>query len=105
MNIRNRVARLALCSVVLLPAGAQTPPASNPPSDNAELQKIQEADQADRQPSSGSIDWSVITVRDRAREARAEELYRQEKLLTGTEIFKPPTVPHTAPQPHQYLPT
>lgn len=89
--------------MVLLPAAAQTSGPTNSPTDNLELQKIQEADQADRQPSSGSIDWSLVTVRDRAREAQVEELYRQGKLLTGTDYFNAALVLQHGSKPEDYL--
>ena len=55
-----------------------------PQEDNAELIEIYKNDQSDR---SGTIDWSVVSVRDRAREARVYELLDSNKVQTGKDYY------------------
>jgi hypothetical protein len=56
--------------------------------DNEELAKMYTEDQADRQPKGGKpIDWAAVGPRDKARLARAKELYRAGKLQTGADYY------------------
>lgn len=66
-----------LLAAFSLPLGAAAAPA-----DNAELQKIRDADQADRQ---GDIDWSKVAPRDEARLERVRAIIREGNLRTATD--------------------
>jgi hypothetical protein len=56
--------------------------------DNSELKRLHEEDQADRKPPPGkSIDWDVDRPRDDARLARVKELYASGALHTGPDYF------------------
>ncbi|MGB3467663.1 MAG: tetratricopeptide repeat protein [Cyclobacteriaceae bacterium] len=60
---------------------------STPPqkiTDNKELSKMHEADQADRK---GIIDWSVVSVRDSARLARVNQMVEEELIKTGRDHY------------------
>lgn len=56
--------------------------AAEAPADNAELQKIRDADQADRQ---GSIDWSKLAPRDAARLQRVRAIIGEGNLRTAAD--------------------
>lgn len=56
--------------------------AAEAPTDNAELQKIRDADQADRQ---GSVDWSKVAPRDEVRLERVRAIIREGNLRTATD--------------------
>jgi hypothetical protein len=53
---------------------------------SAEMKAIFDADQADRR-AGPSIDWSVVTPRDRARRARTQELIDTGALRTGDDFY------------------
>ena len=81
--------------------------AATPPQDNAELTKLFKEDQADRMPAAGklspSVDWSVVTPRDRAREKRVKELIAADALGTGRDYYHAAMVLQHAPTPDDYL--
>ncbi len=83
---------------------AQAPTAPTSDSDNAELAKLYEQDQADRLSAGGAAtDWAAITARDRKREARVTELYRDDRLRTGADYYHAAMVLQHAPTPEDYL--
>jgi hypothetical protein len=51
--------------------------------DNAELKRIYEADQKDRDGSFGAVDWTVVGPRDATRRKRVRELIDSESVRTG----------------------
>lgn len=56
--------------------------------DNEELARMYREDQADRTPKDGKeIDWEIVSQRDKAREARAKELYFGNQLKTGADYY------------------
>jgi len=58
------------------------------PSDNSELAKMFDEDQADRTPAAGSsIDWIKVAPRDDARLARVKQMYSSDELKTGTDYW------------------
>lgn len=67
---------------VLLAAFSLPLGAAEAQADNAELQKIRDADQADRQ---GDIDWSKVAPRDEARLERVRAIIREGNLRTATD--------------------
>lgn len=56
-------------------------------SDNEELKKMYEADQSDRRPQSGTIDWEVVLPRDSVRLTRAFELVKTNKVQTAKDYY------------------
>lgn len=54
---------------------------------NQELQKLEEADQADRTPGSTKIDWDVVGKHDLARQARAAEILKAGDVRTADDYF------------------
>src|SRR6266851_3226466 len=59
------------------------------PSDNSELAKMFDEDQADRTPAAGSsIDWIKVAPRDAARLARVKQMYSSDELKTGTDYWQ-----------------
>jgi hypothetical protein len=54
---------------------------------NQELQKLEEADQADRTPGSNKIDWDVVGKHDLARQARAAEILKAGDVRTADDYF------------------
>lgn len=78
-------------------AEPETPP---PVTDNAELQRIFDADQGDRTPP---IDWNTVSARDEARELRVKALLSAGALRTGADFFHAAMVLQHAPTPNDYL--
>jgi hypothetical protein len=75
-----------------------------PSSDNAELARLYEEDQADRMPVAGkSINWSVVGPRDKKRQARVFELYEQGELRTGKDYRRAAMVLQHAEKPDEYM--
>lgn len=70
-----------LLSAVLFSFANLEAQAQNETADNEELKTLYKEDQADRM--SGTIDWSVVAKRDRAREARVYELLDSNQLRTA----------------------
>ena len=61
-------------------------PAGQSPKDNEELKRLGDEDQADRSPAEGkSIDWKIVSPRDKARLKRVKELYAQNLLRTAND--------------------
>jgi hypothetical protein len=64
---------------------AQSPRVQNL-KDNEELKRLCAEDQSDRTPPAGkSIDWAVVTPRDKARLRRVKEIYTQNLLQTAND--------------------
>lgn len=84
--MHDRVAVAALAGLLL----ATTPVASSSTApvlsaDSDELKRLMDEDQADRQAK--SIDWSVVTPRDRGRLARVKALYAGGALHTANDYY------------------
>ena len=61
-------------------------------------------DQADRNPPAGKpIDWKMVEPRDRARLARAKELYVRDQLQTGRDYFNAALILQHSELPGDYL--
>ena len=99
--------RSRVLAAALLMLGASAHGATPSPADNAEVAKLFTEDQADRKPPAGkmmpSVDWSVVTPRDRAREKRIKELIDADALGTGTDYYHAAMVLQHAPAPEDYL--
>jgi hypothetical protein len=96
------VGTIALLSVVaapLLALGVQAPDAQ---SDNEEILRIHEADQADRR-SPGEIDWVKVSERDAARLKRIKELYQSDEIRTGKDWFRSALVLQHSQVPEDHL--
>ena len=78
---------------------AQTPAVK----DNEELSRLCVEDQADRTLDPRQIDWTVVSTRDRARRARAKELYNQNRLQTGTDFFNAALILQHGDLPEDFL--
>lgn len=78
---------------------AQTPAVK----DNDELSRLYVEDQADRQLDPRQIDWTVVSVRDRARRSRIKELYNQNRLQTGTDFFNAALILQHGDLPEDFL--
>jgi len=79
-GFRNRILRM----LALTPSGAtggQSTGVSNP-----EMKQIFEADQRDRQPGVGKIDWAVVDKADAARREATRKLLVSGKLHTGEDF-------------------
>jgi hypothetical protein len=75
-----------------------------PSSDNAELSRLYNEDQADRKPGVGKpVDWSVVGPRDRQRESRVKDLYKSGALHTGKDYHRAAMVLQHAHQPDDFL--
>jgi hypothetical protein len=71
---------------------------------NEELARLYTEDQADRSPGPGkSIDWEVVSVRDKKREARVKEFYTENKLRSGVDYYHAAMVLQHAAAPEDYL--
>jgi len=82
----------------------QNVPVPSSASNNAELSRLYDEDQADRKPAEGKpIDWSVVAPRDRLRESRAKELYKSGALRTGKDYHRAAMVLQHAHQPDDFL--
>jgi hypothetical protein len=82
------------------PARAESPLIA----DNAELTRLYKEDQDDRMPPAGqAIDWKVVGPRDREREARVKDLYREDRLQTGADYYHAAMVLQHAPAADDYL--
>jgi hypothetical protein len=79
-------------------------PASASSSDNPELSRLYDEDQADRKPGEGkAIDWSVVGPRDQRRESRVTDLYKAGALHTGKDYHRAAMVLQHAHRPDDYL--
>jgi len=87
--------------MVIAQPNVAAPPA---PSDNPELSRLYDEDQADRKPGEGKpIDWSVVGPRDRHRESRVKALYESGALRTGKDYYRAAMVLQHAHQPEDFL--
>lgn len=53
------------------------------PPDNVEMARIYEADQKDREPTLGGVNWSVVAPRDATRRKRVREMIGERALRSG----------------------
>jgi hypothetical protein len=70
---------------------------------NAEMAAIFAADQADRQPASGDIDWTAVTARDQARRERTRALLDAGALQSGDDFWHAAFVFQHGSEPASYL--
>lgn len=71
---------------------------------NAELARLFAEDQADRKPEAGrSIDWVEVGKRDKARLARARELYARAELRAGEDYWHAAMVLQHGGEPQDHL--
>ncbi len=72
--------------------------------DNEELTRLFTQDQSDRRPPDGkTIDWKIVTPRDRYRIERVKELYQADSLHTGKDYFHAAMILQHASTPDDYL--
>jgi hypothetical protein len=69
--------------------------------DNEELAQLFRDDQDDRK--AATIDWSTVEPRDRKREARVKELYRDNRLQTGADYYHTAMILQHGRTPEEYL--
>lgn len=85
-----RITRLfALLAIVIVTLKCAPSPLSSttaPHSDNAEMQVIVDADQADRGPDLNELDWVAMAERDAARRERVRVLLDAGELRTGRDF-------------------
>src|ERR1051326_8221462 len=72
-------------------------------SDNPELTKICDDDQADRQGDIKKIDWSVVGKRDAERLKRVKEIYSEGGIHSGMDMFHAALVLQHSNLPDDYL--
>jgi hypothetical protein len=84
-------------ALTLLPTTKQGPP------DNAELTKICDADQADRQLPPQKIDWAVVSKRDEERLRRVKEIYTAGGIHTATDMYHAALVLQHSSMPEDFL--
>ena len=70
---------------------------------NPEMQRIFEADQKDRQPGVGKIDWGVVEKADAARREETRKLLSDGKLHTGEDFERAAFVFQHSDTPDDYL--
>jgi hypothetical protein len=70
---------------------------------NPEMQQIFQADQKDRQPGIGKIDWAVVTKSDAARRTATARLLAEGKLHTGEDFERAAFVFQHGDSPDDYL--
>ena len=70
---------------------------------NPEMQQIFQADQKDRQPGIGKIDWAVVTKSDTARRTATARLLAEGKLHTGEDFERAAFVFQHGDSPDDYL--
>ena len=97
------MAAIVLAMLSIPPITAQETTTTNP-ADNAELAQMYAEDQSDRTPPDGApIDWATVHPRDRAREERAKELYREDQLRTGADYYHAAMILQHCATPEDYL--
>lgn len=74
-----------------------------PVSDDPEIARLMDADQADRRPGAGGIDWAKVKPRDDARLARIKELYRAGALHSPNDYQSAALVLQHGGTPEDYL--
>ena len=92
--------------IALRPVAVSTLSAFQPQADtaNAELARLFVEDQADRKPEAGrSIDWVEVGKRDKARLARAREMYQGDHLRVGADYFNAAMLLQHGGEPGDYL--
>lgn len=79
-------------------------PVATATGDNAELVRLRDEDQADRQPHPGQVvDGKAIVARDKEREMRVKELYSAGELHTGRDYHDAALILQHAHEPVDYL--
>src|SRR5262245_21169525 len=73
------------CLLAHAAPGTTTKPSSSAKNDNAELKRLHDEDQADRE--SDNIDWRVVGPRDEARLKRVKELFAANALRTANDYY------------------
>jgi hypothetical protein len=92
---------LALRPLVVASLSAFQPQVEAP---NAELARLFTEDQADRTPPAGKpIDWVEVGKRDKARLARARELYRGDQLRAGADYYNAAMILQHGGEPADYV--
>ncbi len=89
-------------SVGLRPDATSAGTSESPAGDNQELARLYDQDQSDRA-AEEKTDWTVVAPRDKAREARAKELYSNDMLHTGADYYHVAMILQHAPTPEDYL--
>jgi hypothetical protein len=90
-------------AVLTLSAGLLVSRSSSADS-NAELERMYQEDQSDRESRSGEpINWIVVNQRDATRLARALELYRAGELQSGEDLYRVAMILQHGDQPEHYL--
>jgi hypothetical protein len=79
---------LVALTIAGLTASPSVPAPDPPPADNAELARMNQEDQADRQGTIHDVDWTVVKPRDDARLKRTKELYAAGALRTGRDWLR-----------------
>lgn len=100
-RIRVLAALIALLLAAPLAAQEAGQPAAQP--SNAEMKAIFDADQADRQGGGTAIDWSAVTPRDEARQARTRALLDAGALRSGDDFWHAAYVFQHGAEPNDYL--
>jgi hypothetical protein len=100
MPFRSTSVAFAITAALSLAAiGEQTPT----PSNNAELMRMFQEDQADRKPGLHGIDWTMVKPRDDARLKRTRELYLSGALLTGADWLHAALILQHSSEPDDFL--
>ncbi len=100
---------LALWGIALRPlfnlyAVEAQSPANQGVKDNEELKRLCDEDQSDRTPPEGkSIDWAIVSPRDKARLKRVKQLYTQNLLHTADDYDRAATVLQHGEVPEDFL--
>lgn len=79
--------------------------AQSPSPDCAELFDLFSADQADRfpKPGEGTIDWRTVEGKDAMRRGLVVQLYREDKLKTGTDFYRAAVIMQHGKTPEDFL--
>jgi hypothetical protein len=77
--------RAIATALLFLLLGCSTSP-KPAPKDSAELQKVLDADQKDREPGITQMDWDKVNVRDSDRRKRVLEMIEANQIVTGKDF-------------------
>lgn len=89
----------AAAAAALLPLAQHRPESP----DNAELTRICDEDQADRQTPTRKIDWTVVGKRDASRLARVKQIYADGGVRTGADLYHAALVLQHSATPEDFL--
>ncbi|HKO61752.1 MAG TPA: hypothetical protein VJV03_11375 [Pyrinomonadaceae bacterium] len=104
ITFRTLLALTAICSLVILHYAHAKTRLPQTPTDNAELLRMHNEDQADRSPADGkAIDWSTVAPRDKARLARTKELYHENQLTTANDYYHAALILQHGTVPEDFL--